>query len=209
MAEQAIEKKSFEDDDPTSSAKKEDVTNDPEFLSCLLQPSPADSDPNYIGIRRLLLSRKAESGFLRRKDWRCNGKGYVAFRNYINRPQNWESLHTPSHSSTPGQSGRWMPSSSPLSILLDVDSWSTNRLSGIYDTSLSGYKKENQPMTEPQPKYSAFREASFGHAIFDIKNRTHAYYSWHRNQDGYAVQADSLWFYNRFWHPVDDSTSAR
>ncbi|CAK9142057.1 unnamed protein product [Ilex paraguariensis] len=64
-------------------------------------------------------------------------------------------------------------------------------------------------MTEPQPKYSAFREASFGHAIFDIKNRTHAYYSWHRNQDGYAVQADSLWFYNRFWHPVDDSTSAR
>ncbi|CAL5329033.1 unnamed protein product [Camellia sinensis] len=51
-------------------------------------------------------------------------------------------------------------------------------------------------MTEPQPKYSAFREASFGHAIFDIKNRTHAYYSWHRNQDGNAVEADSLWFFN-------------
>ncbi|KZV26203.1 Purple acid phosphatase precursor [Dorcoceras hygrometricum] len=63
-------------------------------------------------------------------------------------------------------------------------------------------------MTEPQPKYSAFREASFGHATFDIKNRTHAYYSWHRNQDGYAIQADSMWFYNRFWHPVDDSTSS-
>uniref|UniRef100_A0A5B6ZX04 Purple acid phosphatase n=1 Tax=Davidia involucrata TaxID=16924 RepID=A0A5B6ZX04_DAVIN len=63
-------------------------------------------------------------------------------------------------------------------------------------------------MTEPQPKYSAFREASFGHAIFDIKNRTHAYYSWHRNQDGYAVEADSLWFFNRYWHPVDDSTSS-
>ncbi|KAH0892142.1 LOW QUALITY PROTEIN: hypothetical protein HID58_054571, partial [Brassica napus] len=42
-------------------------------------------------------------------------------------------------------------------------------------------------MTEPQPKYSAFREASFGHAIFSIKNRTHAYYGWHRNQDGCAV----------------------
>ncbi|KAE9447284.1 hypothetical protein C3L33_20796, partial [Rhododendron williamsianum] len=61
-------------------------------------------------------------------------------------------------------------------------------------------------MTEPQPKYSAFREASFGHAIFNIKKRTHAYYSWHRNQDGYAVEADSLWFFNRYWHPVDDST---
>ncbi|OWM80295.1 purple acid phosphatase 2-like isoform X1 [Punica granatum] len=62
-------------------------------------------------------------------------------------------------------------------------------------------------MTEPQPKYSAYREASFGHAIFDIKNRTHAHYSWHRNQDGYAVEADSLWFYNRFWHPIADSSS--
>lgn len=54
-------------------------------------------------------------------------------------------------------------------------------------------------MTKPQPKYSAFREASFGHAIFDIKNRSHAYYSWHRNQDGYAVEADSQWFHNRYW----------
>ncbi|PIA27162.1 hypothetical protein AQUCO_08300098v1 [Aquilegia coerulea] len=63
-------------------------------------------------------------------------------------------------------------------------------------------------MTEPQPKYSAYREASFGHAILDIKNRTHAYYSWHRNQDGYAVEADSLWFFNRVWNPMDDSTTA-
>ncbi|XP_071726064.1 purple acid phosphatase-like [Rutidosis leptorrhynchoides] len=55
-------------------------------------------------------------------------------------------------------------------------------------------------MTEPQPMYSAFREASYGHAIFDIKNRTHAFHSWHRNQDGYAVTADSMWFYNRYWY---------
>ncbi|XP_016650475.1 PREDICTED: purple acid phosphatase 2-like [Prunus mume] len=52
-------------------------------------------------------------------------------------------------------------------------------------------------MTEPQPDYSLFREASFGHGIFDIKNRTHAYFSWHRNQDGYAVEADSTWLFNR------------
>lgn len=63
-------------------------------------------------------------------------------------------------------------------------------------------------MTEPQPSYSAYREASFGHAIFDIKNRTHAYYTWHRNQDGNAVAADSMWFYNRYWHSIDDSTTS-
>ncbi|KAL6963803.1 Purple acid phosphatase 10 [Sarracenia purpurea var. burkii] len=62
-------------------------------------------------------------------------------------------------------------------------------------------------MTEPQPNYSAFREASFGHAIFDIKNRSHAYFGWHRNQDGYAVEADSLWFFNRYWLPIDDSAA--
>ncbi|KAJ0976023.1 hypothetical protein J5N97_017988 [Dioscorea zingiberensis] len=60
-------------------------------------------------------------------------------------------------------------------------------------------------MTDPQPKYSAYREASFGHAIFSIKNRTHAYYAWHRNQDGDAVVADSMWFYNRYWGSVDGS----
>jgi acid phosphatase type 7 len=60
-------------------------------------------------------------------------------------------------------------------------------------------------MSQPQPSYSAFREASFGHAILDIKNRTHAHYAWHRNQDGSAVAADSVWFTNRYWHPTDDS----
>ncbi|KAL3515128.1 hypothetical protein ACH5RR_022030 [Cinchona calisaya] len=62
----------------------------------------------------------------------------------------------------------------------------------------------NLDMREPQPDHSAFREASFGHAILEIKNRTHAYYHWHRNQDGYAVKAESKWFYNRYWHPVDE-----
>ncbi|KAL0843602.1 hypothetical protein Bca101_016847 [Brassica carinata] len=61
-------------------------------------------------------------------------------------------------------------------------------------------------MTEPQPEYSAFREASFGHAIFSIKNRTHAYYGWHRNQDGYAVDGDTMWLFNRIWNPIDDSS---
>ncbi|KAL9675989.1 hypothetical protein QQ045_004200 [Rhodiola kirilowii] len=56
-------------------------------------------------------------------------------------------------------------------------------------------------MTEPQPEYSAYREASFGHAILSIKNRTHAFYNWNRNQDGYNVVADSVWFHNRVWRP--------
>lgn len=47
--------------------RKEDLTSDPDFFSCLLQPSPPDSDPNYIGIRRILLHRKAQAGLLRRK----------------------------------------------------------------------------------------------------------------------------------------------
>ncbi|XP_059432421.1 purple acid phosphatase 2-like [Corylus avellana] len=60
-------------------------------------------------------------------------------------------------------------------------------------------------MTEPQPNYSAFREPSFGHGMLEIKNRTHAYFAWHRNDDGYAVVADSVWLTNRFWYPTDDS----
>ncbi|XP_021740821.1 purple acid phosphatase 5-like [Chenopodium quinoa] len=59
--------------------------------------------------------------------------------------------------------------------------------------------------TNPQPFYSAYREASFGHAILEIKNRTHAYYTWHRNQDDEAVASDSTWFFNRFWYPKDES----
>lgn len=60
--------------------------------------------------------------------------------------------------------------------------------------------------TEPQPHYSEFREASFGHAVLEIKNKTHAYYNWHRNQDGEAVAADSQWFYNRYWYPQEEPT---
>uniref|UniRef100_A0A6N2LCP3 Purple acid phosphatase n=1 Tax=Salix viminalis TaxID=40686 RepID=A0A6N2LCP3_SALVM len=63
-------------------------------------------------------------------------------------------------------------------------------------------------MTEPQPSYSAFREPSFGHGILDIKNRTHAYFGWHRNQDGYAVEADSVWLHNRYWNPLKASSVA-
>ncbi|KAK9164264.1 hypothetical protein Syun_005166 [Stephania yunnanensis] len=58
--------------------------------------------------------------------------------------------------------------------------------------------------TEPQPSYSAYREASFGHAMLEIKNRTHAYYTWHRNQDSEPVVGDTQWFYNRHWYPHEE-----
>ena len=63
-------------------------------------------------------------------------------------------------------------------------------------------------MTEPQPNYSAYREASFGHGILDIQNRTHAYFSWNRNQDGYAVEADSIWLLNRYWSHLEEASFA-
>ncbi|KAA3488905.1 Purple acid phosphatase 10 isoform 2 [Gossypium australe] len=64
-------------------------------------------------------------------------------------------------------------------------------------------------MVEPQPSFSAYRKASFGHGIFDIKNRTHAYFSWHRNQDRYAVEADSFWFHSSYWNPLGKSFVAQ
>lgn len=65
---QMMEKCSSDNEDPEKKQKeKEDVTADPEFFSCMLQPCSANSDPNYIGARRLLLSRKARSGVLQRK----------------------------------------------------------------------------------------------------------------------------------------------
>ncbi|CDY47560.1 BnaA08g07270D [Brassica napus] len=52
---------------------------------------------------------------------------------------------------------------------------------------------------EPQPDYSAFREASYGHSTLDIKNRTHAVYHWNRNDDGKKVATDEFVLYNQYW----------
>ncbi|KAK7343160.1 hypothetical protein VNO80_26123 [Phaseolus coccineus] len=104
-------------------------SSDPELFCCLLQPVTADADPEYIGVRRLLLLRKAEAGIIRRRDWRCNEKTYVAYRNYISRSRNWErdSSRAPSLQSTPGNSGRFFPSPTPHSRWSEVDSLSSGR----------------------------------------------------------------------------------
>ncbi|CAH8314902.1 unnamed protein product [Eruca vesicaria subsp. sativa] len=62
--------------------------------------------------------------------------------------------------------------------------------------------------TDPQPSYSAFRESSFGHALLEIKNKTHAQYTWHRNQDNEPIAADSIMMYNRYFFPKEEIDSA-
>ncbi|KAK9287169.1 hypothetical protein L1049_015580 [Liquidambar formosana] len=168
MAERGIEKNPSEEEEEEE--EKKSKSSDPVLFSCLLQPASPDADSEYIGIRRLLLHRKAESGVLRRKDWRCNGKGYVAYRNYIQRPRNWESLHIPSHTSTPGNSGRWIPSPSPLSLFLEVDSWSSSRdlrsgnQASSHRTSFSSNASDNdRPRRRVEPAYSFVGM----HCIFD------------------------------------------
>ncbi|URD86194.1 Purple acid phosphatase [Musa troglodytarum] len=44
-----------------------------------------------------------------------------------------------------------------------------------------------------QPEYSAYRESSFGHGILEVKNETHALWTWHRNQDLYNSAGDEIY----------------
>ncbi|KAF4389283.1 hypothetical protein CsatB_026311 [Cannabis sativa] len=45
----------------------------------------------------------------------------------------------------------------------------------------------------PQPEWSEFREASFGHGELKMVNSTHAFWSWHRNDDDEPVRSDQIW----------------
>ncbi|GMP77921.1 hypothetical protein CsSME_00034032 [Camellia sinensis var. sinensis] len=44
-----------------------------------------------------------------------------------------------------------------------------------------------------QPDFSAYRESSFGHGILEVKNETHALWTWHRNQDMYNEIGDQIY----------------
>ncbi|KAG1368290.1 Purple acid phosphatase [Cocos nucifera] len=50
-----------------------------------------------------------------------------------------------------------------------------------------------QRYLQPKPEWSAFREASFGHGELKIVNSTHAFWSWHRNDDDEMVKSDQVW----------------
>lgn len=46
---------------------------------------------------------------------------------------------------------------------------------------------------DQQPDYSAYRESSFGHGILEVKNETHALWTWQRNQDSYRSVGDIIY----------------
>jgi len=50
---------------------------------------------------------------------------------------------------------------------------------------------------QPQPKWSAYREASFGHGRLHVHNASHAHFSWHKNQAGESVVSDDVWLVKR------------
>ncbi|GJR24084.1 bifunctional purple acid phosphatase 26-like protein [Tanacetum coccineum] len=52
---------------------------------------------------------------------------------------------------------------------------------------------------DPQPDYSAFREANYRLSTPEIMNKTHAFYHWNRNDDGKKVAADTFVLYNQYW----------
>ena len=52
-----------EEEEETEKRKSEDA----ELFTCMLQPLNSDADPDYVGIRRILLHRKASAGVVQRK----------------------------------------------------------------------------------------------------------------------------------------------
>ncbi|XP_057540389.1 purple acid phosphatase 18 [Amaranthus tricolor] len=50
-----------------------------------------------------------------------------------------------------------------------------------------------QRYKNPAPEWSVFREASFGHGELQIVNSSHAYWSWHRNDDDEPIKSDEVW----------------
>ncbi|KAF6165982.1 hypothetical protein GIB67_012879, partial [Kingdonia uniflora] len=46
---------------------------------------------------------------------------------------------------------------------------------------------------KPASPLSLFREASFGHGRLRVENRTHAHWSWHRNDDSDSTIRDEVW----------------
>lgn len=48
----------------------------------------------------------------------------------------------------------------------------------------------------PQPKWSAFRAAEYGHGMLSVLNSTHALWSWHRDDKNEHTMSDEYWFLN-------------
>ncbi|CAN0918577.1 Bifunctional purple acid phosphatase 26 [Linum grandiflorum] len=74
-----------------------------------------------------------------------------------------------------------------------------DKFAPVYITVGDGGNQEGlaSRFLDPQPDYSAFREASYGHSTLEIKNRTHAFYHWIRNDDGKRVATDAFILHNQ------------
>jgi len=71
----------------------------------------------------------------------------------------------------------------------------TTQCDGIVHITIGDGGNKEGPACPWQADYewSLKKEFSFGFGVFDIVNSTHALWSWHRNQDGARVMADSVW----------------
>ncbi|KAL2245318.1 UNVERIFIED_CONTAM: Purple acid phosphatase 18 [Sesamum indicum] len=76
----------------------------------------------------------------------------------------------------------------------------SDRCGAVHITIGDGGNKEGlaHEYKEPQPGWSVFREASFGHGEFKIMNSTHALWRWHRNDDDQRVTSDQVWIISLF-----------
>ncbi|XP_049352906.1 purple acid phosphatase 5-like [Solanum verrucosum] len=126
------------------------------------------------------------------ESWFVQNKVDMVFAGHVHSYERSERVSNVMYNITNGQSTPIEDPSAPIYITIGDG----GNIEGIANN-----------FTEPQPSYSAYREASFGHAVLEIKNRTHAYYTWHRNQDSERVAADSLWIYNRHWYPKKETSS--
>ncbi|GMP31847.1 hypothetical protein CsSME_00005897 [Camellia sinensis var. sinensis] len=134
---------------------------------------------------------EGESMRVQFEPWFVQHKVDIVFAGHVHSYERSERISNVKYNITNGLSGPVRDSSAPVYITIGDG----GNIEGIADNFI-----------DQQPSYSAYREASFGHAILEIKNRTHAYYTWHRNQDNEPVIADSVWFFNRFWYPEDESS---
>ncbi|XP_048564704.1 WD repeat-containing protein 13 isoform X6 [Triticum urartu] len=154
---------------PASPCSAPSRPTDPDFLSCVLQPPTSSSstsrpDPDYAALRRLLLRRKSSSALNHRMEWRCNGKGYVAYRNFLLR--RIEAASSSAHS-TPSNSGRWFASPTTFS---EADSWSSIRDLRSNSGKLSRTMSVSSKQSEPE-RHVRFAEPAYSfvgmHCIFD------------------------------------------
>jgi len=69
-----------------------------------------------------------------------------------------------------------------------------NELGPVYINIGDGGNREglSSEYIKPSPRWSAFREPSYGMGVLNVMNNTHAVWQWHRNQDGNMVIGDQI-----------------